>query len=238
MTTADSVWVILKKTFSLALIFNALITLACVAGIIYGFYVSYPNWEPYSPYLLNGNLFWLAIAAALINIFPSAAIGRALHTGRFLFHHYVYGAFVVASSSAFVIWFTPQVPLLNLFFVDSSDIAVNAGRVFLLAGVALFLDDLPDVSTRIEGGLNWMKCKACQVRRALHISQIITGVIAIYCGISITLSTVYEDPVRALPNSFAIVTLFITGITSLTLAARKAWLKVTPPPPKPAKLFA
>jgi hypothetical protein len=237
MTATESACVILKKTFSIALIFNALITLGCVAGIIYGFYAAYPTWEPYSPFLINGNLFWLAIAAALINIFPAAAIGRALHTGRFLFHHYVYGAFVVASSSAFVIWFTPQVPLLNLFFVDSNDVAVNAGRVFLLAGTALFLDDLPDVSKHIESGLNWVKCKACQVRKVLHVSQIITGAIAIYCGISITLSTIYQDPARALPNAFAIVTLIITGITSLALAKRKAWLKVTPPEPKPAKLF-
>jgi len=236
MTTVDSAKVILKKTFSIALIFNALITLGCVAGIIFGFYVSYPYWRPYAPYLVDGNLFWLAIAAAVINIFPSAAIGRALHTGRFLFHHYVYGFFVLAGSSAFVFFFTP-VPLLSLFFVDSSSVAVNAGRVFLLAGLALFLDDLPDVSKRIEGGLNWMKTKAYQVRKPLHALQILTGFIAIYCGISITLSTIYDDPMRALPNSFAIVTLFITGITSFALAKKKAWLKITPPEPEPAKLF-
>ncbi len=188
---------------------------------------------------MNGNIFWLAIAAGLINIFPSAAIGRALHTGRFLFHHYVYGAFVVASSSAFVMWFTP-IPLQKLFLVDSSDLAVNAGRVFLLAGMALFLDDLPDVSKRIEQSLNWMKCKACQAQRILHYAQVITGAAAIYCGLAITLSTIYQDPERALSNSFAIVTLFITGITSFALAKQKAWLKITPPTPEPkqAKLFA
>ena len=87
--------VILKKTFSLALIFNALITIAGVAGIIFGYYRAYPYWQPYAPWLLNGNLFWVALAAAIINIFPSAAIGRALHTGRFLFHHYVYGFLVL-----------------------------------------------------------------------------------------------------------------------------------------------
>ncbi len=93
-----SVRVILKKTFSLTLIFNALITIAAVAGIIFGFYMSYLSWQPYAPWLINGNLFWLAIAAAIINIFPSSAIGRTLHTGRFLFHHYVYGFFVLLSS--------------------------------------------------------------------------------------------------------------------------------------------
>ncbi len=236
MTAADSARVILKKTFSLALIFNALITLACVAGIVYAFYFSYPNWQPYAPYLLNGNIFWLAIAAAIINIFPSAAIGRALHTGRFLFHHYVYGFFVVASSSAFVIWFTP-VPLLNLFFVDSSNIAVNVGRVFLLAGLALFIDDMPDCNKKVERSLNWLKTKAYQIRKPLHIAQIVTGFLSIYCGIAITLSTIFDDPLRALPNSFCIVSLFITGITSFALAKRKAWLNITLPEPQPAKLF-
>jgi len=238
MTKADSARVILKKTFSIALIFNALITIGCISGIVYAFTLTTPQWQPYYPYLINGNFFWLAIAAAVINIFPAASIGRALHTGRFLFHHYVYGAFVVASTSAFVIWITPEVPLLKLFLVDSSDVAVNAGRVFLLAGLALFLDDLPDVSKSVEKSLNWMKTRACQMKKFLHIAQIITGAVSIYCGISIILSTIYQDPWRALPNSFAIVTLFVTGITSFALAKRKAWLKITPPEPKPAKLFA
>jgi hypothetical protein len=167
--------------------------------------------------------------------FPSAAIGRALHTGRFLFHHYVYGAFVLAGSSAFVFFFTP-IPLQNLFLVDSSSIAVNAGRVCLLAGLALFLDDLPDCSKRVEAGLNWMKTKAVQVRKGLHVLQILTGSMAIYCAISITLSTVFDDPLRALPNSFCIISLIITGITSFVLAKRGAWLKITPPTPKTAKL--
>jgi hypothetical protein len=231
MTFTDSAWVVMKKTFSIALIFNALITIASISGIIYAFVWASPSWKPYSPFLINGNFFWIAMAAGLINIFPSAAIGRSLHTGRFLFHHYVYGAFVVASSSAFVIWFTPQVPLLSLFLVDTPDFSVNASRVFLLAGLALFLDDLPDVSLRIEHSLNWIKCRACQAKRLLHYAQIITGSVSIYCAVAILFSTIYQDPARALPNSFAIVTLFLTGITSFALAKRGAWLKITPPGP-------
>jgi hypothetical protein len=233
---AGAVGTILKKTFSIALIFNSLISIATVAGIIYGYYDVYPYWQPYAPFLINGNLFWLALAAAVINIFPSAAIGRALHTGRFLFHHYVYGFFVMASSSAFVMVCTP-IPLLNLFFVDNSTVAVNAGRVFLLAGLAMFLDDLPDVSKHVEIGLNWVKTKACQMKMVLHISQLITGVFALYCSLSILFATLQEST-RALPNSFVIVSLFITSITSFSLVKRKAWLNISPPTPCPPKLFA
>ncbi len=222
-----SVGVILKKTFSLALVFNALITVAAVAGIIFGFYRSYPNWQPYTPWLINGNLFWLALAAAIINIFPSAAIGRALHTGRFLFHHYVYGFFVLLSSSAFVTIFTP-IPLPSLFLVESSSVAVNAGRVFELAGLTLLLDDLPDVNKKIERGLNWIKTKAYQARKSLHIFQFATGCFAFYCGFSILLDTIGNSD-RALSNSFAIVSLLLTGVTSFACVKRKAWLKITPP---------
>jgi len=231
--------VILKKTFSLALIFNSLISIATVAGIIYGFYLSFSSfspWHPYAPFLVDGNLFWLALAAGVINIFPGAALGRTLHTGRFLFHHYVYGFSVLAVTSVLVTVFTPVSPI-SLFFVNSDDISVNAGRVFTLAGLALFLDDLPDVSKRIESSLNWVKTKACRVKMGLHVAQFITGIFAFYCSISILLSTIFVDSSRALPNSFVIVSLFITGITSFVLVKRKAWLAITPPEPKLPKLF-
>jgi hypothetical protein len=219
--------VILKKIYSIALILNALITVASVAGILSGFYISYPYWRPYAPFLIDGNLFWIAIAAGVINIFPSAAIGRALHTGRFLFHHYVYGFFVLLSTSACVTAFT-SIPLPSLFFVESYNVGVNAGRVFFLAGLALFLDDLPDVSKRVESGLNRIKKKAYRIRKSLHILQFVTGVFALYCCLSILLSTI-ADSSRALPNSFVIGSLLITSITSFVCLKRKAWLKITPP---------
>jgi len=83
--------------------------------------------------------------------------------------------------------------------------------------------------TRIEKGLNWMKCKAGQCRHILHYMQIVTGVAALYCAVSVVLSTILQDPSRALANSFTVVTLVVTGITSLVLAKRRAWLKITPP---------
>jgi len=237
MYMADSVWVILKKIFSLALIFNALITVATVAGILYGYYLSYPQWHPYAPFLLDGNLLWLALAAGVINVFPAAATGRALHTGRFLFHHYVYGFFVLAITCVLVTVFTP-VSAIGLFFVDSNDVPVNTARFFFLAGLALLLDDLPDVSRRTEFCLNWVKTKACCVKMVLHVATFITGIFAMYCSIAILLTTIQENYVRWLPNSFGIVSLFLTGIMSFAFVARKDWLKITPPEPKQPKLFA
>jgi hypothetical protein len=224
---AGTVWTILKKIFSLALIFNALITLAVVSGLLFGFYKAYPYWHPFTPYLLDGNLLWLAIAAAAINIFPSACIGRALHTGRFLFHHYVYGFLVLLFASLFVVFFT-SMPFLYLFLSNSGDIAINAGRFFVLAGLTLLLDDLPDVSERIEDSLNWVKTKACQAKKVLHVLQLVTGLGTLYLFAAVSIQTIM-NPERAFYNSFLLGGLLITTITSLACVKRKAWLKITPP---------
>lgn len=221
---ATSVGVIAKKVFSLALVFNSLISFACVAGILFGFYQIYPNWKPYAPYLFDGNLFWIVLAAAIINIFPSASIGRALHTGRFLFHHYVYGFFVLLTSSFFVIAFT-SVSLFSLFFIDSNSVEINAARVFVLAGLTLLLDDLPDVSKKIESFLNAIKLKAFQIRRTLHVLQLITGFITLYSTIAIILWTIQTGE-RAAPNTILSGTLLFSSFTSFALVKRKAWLKI------------
>jgi hypothetical protein len=225
---AGSVWVICKKTFSLVLIFNLLITIFTIAGTMYGFYTSNPKWYPYAPYLLDGNIFWLAFAAGVIGIFPAAATGRSLHTGRFLFHHYVYGFFVLAIASVGVTVFTP-ISAISLFFVYSSDIAVNASRVIFLAGLALLLDDLPDASIRIENSLNWIKTKACTIKHILHYVTPITGIFSIYCSLAMLASTITNNYDRWLPNSFGIVSFFLTGIMAIAFFVRKDWLKITPP---------
>ena len=234
---ASSVWVILKKVFSLAFIFNALISITAVAGMLYGFYTSKDPWYPFAPYFLDGNLFWLALAAGAICIFPAAAIGRSLHTGRFLFHHYVYGFFVLAITAILVRVFTPF-SVITIFFIDSNDIGVNAARAFFLAGLAMFLDDLPDLSLKTETCLNWVKTKACYIKKTLHYTTLITGIFAIYTSMAMLASTIAENFNRWLPNLFGIVSLFITGIMCLAFFIRKDWLKITPPKRKQPKLFA
>jgi hypothetical protein len=225
MTKSIRVW--LKKTYSLSLILNALITLATIAGIMYGFYHAWPWWKPYAPYLINGNLFLVVAAAALINIFPSARIGRALHTGRLWFHHYVYGFFVLTASSIFVIAFT-SVSLIMLFLINSSNIAVNTGRFFVLTGLTLFLDDLPDCSKRVESALNKFKSKVYQVRKAIHAIQLITGLVSFYVFLAVVLSMSHNVSLTV-SNFLTMGTLLITSITSLACVKRKAWLKITPP---------
>lgn len=229
--------VILKKIFSIALIFNTLISITAIAGMLYGFYTSNGQWRPFAPYLLDGNLFWLALAAAVICIFPAAATGRSLHTGRFLFHHYVYGFVVLAITAGLVSVLTPF-SFVSIFFMDSNDIGINAARVFFLGGLALFLDDLPDVSLHTERCLNWIKTRCCSIKKTLHYATLITGIFSIYSSLAMFTYTIADNYYRWLPNSFGIVTLLITGLMAIGFYVRKDWLKITPPALKQPKLFA
>ena len=222
-----SVFTYLKKIFSLTLILNSFITLTAITGILYGFYFAWPGWKPYTPWLFSGNLFLIAGIAALINIFPSAAIGRALHTGRLFFHHYVYGFFVLVFSAIYVMGFT-SVSLVALFLVNTGSVEINAGRLFVLTGATLFLDDLPDVSTKIESALNKIKTQACRVRKGFHVTQLITGVVTLYIFLAILSFSIYHLEVN-IANFVTMGTLLITSFTSFACVKRKAWLKITPP---------
>jgi hypothetical protein len=222
-----SVFVYLKKMFSLTLMLNSFITIAAITGILYGFYFAWPGWKPYTPWLISGNFFLLAAMAALINVFPSASIGRALHTGRLFFHHYVYGFFVLIFSTIYILAFT-SVSLVTLFLVNTGNIAINTGRLFVLTGATLFLDDLPDVSKRVESTLNKIKSQAFRVRKAFHVLQLLTGVVTLYIFLAILSFSIYHLEVN-IANFLTMGTLLITSFTSFACVKRKAWLKITPP---------
>jgi hypothetical protein len=220
-------WVICKKIFSVSLVFNTLLTLGCVSGILAGFYWYYHGWQPFAPYLISGNLLWIAIVAAVINIFPSAALGRSLHTGRLLFHHYFYGLIVIACAAAYVVFFTP-LSLLTIFLINDTSVQVNIGRFFLLGGFTLLLDDLPDVSKRMEKSLNWLKFKVGQLGRVVLAIQLIAGALSLYVFAAITLSVYHTPEFRTTANYILMGTIFITALTSLIFVKRQFWLRIKP----------
>jgi len=223
---ATHCWVICKKIFSVSLVFNALVSIGCAAGILSGFYWRYQNWQPFSPYLISALVFWVLIAAAVINIFPSAGLGRSLHTGRLFFHHYFYGFLVLIFSAIYIVICTP-VSLLSIFFVNSTSIEVNVGRVFLLGGSALVLDDLPDVHGKIESSLNWLKAKAGQGGKLISAVHIVTGAVTFYLFIAMTLAMIYDPPYITVANLIVLVSAFITGVTSFIFVKRSVWLKLS-----------
>ena len=220
------VWVLTKKLFSLSLIFNALLSITCITGILAGFYWIYNNWQPFTPYLINGNLFWVVIAAAVINIFPSAALGRTLHTGRFLFHHYIYGFVVLFVTAAYIVFFTPA-SLLTIFFVNNTNVAVNIGRFFLLGGFTLLLDDLPDVHRGVESVLNWLKLKAHRAGKVILAAQLLTGAVSLYVAVAVFLFIIQNQQWFTVANLMLISTVFLTSVTSFVFVKRRVWLKLS-----------
>jgi hypothetical protein len=222
-------WVICKKIFSVALVFNALVSIGCAVGILSGFYWRYHDWHPFSPYLVSAGLFWMLIVAAVINIFPSAGLGRSLHTGRLFFHHYFYGFLVLIFSSIYIILFTPA-NILSIFVVNSTRIDVNAGRVLLLGGFALVLDDLPDVHGKIDASLNWLKNKAGQWGKVISAVHIVTGALSFYIFVAVSLALFYDPASVTLANLIVAVSSFITGVTSLIFVKRSVWIKLSATP--------
>ncbi len=219
-------WVICKKIFSVSLVFNALLTLGCISGILAGFYWYYHDWHPFSPFLISGNLFWVAIAAAIINIFPSAGLGRSLHTGRFLFHHYFYGFMVLVCALVYIVFFSP-LSLLTIFLVNDTSVQVNVGRFFILGGLTLVLDDLPDVHTKLDSGLNWLKNKVGQGARFVSAVQLLMGAVSLYVFTAVTLSVYSTPEYVTVANLLLTGTLFITSITSFIFVRRQVWQKIS-----------
>jgi hypothetical protein len=220
-------WILCKKIFSLALVFNALLTITCAAGIIAGFYWFFPDWQPFYPYLYSGVVFWIVIAAAAINIFPSALLGRKLHTGRFLFHHYFYGFLVLICASFYVITFTP-VPLGTIFLINNTSVEVNTGRFFLLGGLTLVLDDLPDVSRKIESGLNWLKTRVLKGPRLLIVAQAITGIGSLYLSAAILYAMMNVPEWITIANFILLFTVLVTGLTSFVFVRKRVWRNIPP----------
>jgi hypothetical protein len=213
-----------RKIFSMALIFNALLCISCALGILYGFYKSYPLWKPFAPFLLDGNLFWLIVAGGVINIFPAAFIGK-VHMGRLWFHHYVYGIAVLLASAVFIALFT-EASLLTVFFNYNTNVPVNVGRFFLIGGLALLIDDLPDAHKVTRHSLKWLKSKAFQTQKALHWFQLSLGFVALYFSAAITLFLI-ENPESVTPANFILIgTILITSIASFMSAKRKIWLNI------------
>ncbi|MDR1993379.1 MAG: hypothetical protein LBQ98_07810 [Nitrososphaerota archaeon] len=215
-------WIICKKIFSLALIFNALLTIACAVNILSSVYWIYPGWKPFSPYLIDGTIFWIIIAVAALNIFPSALLGRKLHTGRFLFHHYVYGIFIMIATGVYITVFMSE-SLSTIFLANNTTISVNAARFFFLGGLTLLLDDLPDVSKHIETALNRMKTGAFRIRKLIGAIQILTGTFALYLFVAVCLAMSQISEWVTIANFILATTVFITGVTAFIFVKRKTW---------------
>jgi hypothetical protein len=215
-------WIIAKKLFSLSLVFNALLTVACAVSVLSGAYWFSAGWLPFEHYIVGVGVFWFAIVAAILNLYPSTMLGRKLHTGRFLFHHYFYGLLVMVAAAVYITVFT-SASLFTVFLVFDESLNVNIGKFFLLGGFALLLDDLPDVSVGIEGRLNLVKGKVRRYPYLVEAVQAIAGVGSLYLCLSILWGIISVPEWLTLANFITSFSTLITAVTSFVFIGRRFW---------------
>lgn len=225
-----------KKILGLTLIFNSLLCLISVGNVLTGYYAAMPWWRPYSPYLTDGSLFWIAILTALLNIVPARMIGR-VRIRRLLFHHYIYGFLVMAFCSVFVfLFFMPtsliaySSSLLNAEQIGLLDLIFYMDLFFFYGGLTLFLDDFADVSSRVRCALDWLGEKVYRSGRAIQLIHFCSSLITVYISISIFLwfieryRSIMQWPMWFLAHIVFIVSLLINGLWGLDVTRKKRWL--------------
>jgi hypothetical protein len=191
-------------------------------GLLTGFYGA--GWTIYPPYLVNANLLWLIIAVSIMNIFPAASLGK-VHTGRLWFHHYVYGFLVLGLAAALLLMLS-SVPILDLLTGNITDVYVNVGRFFVLGGLTLLLDDLPDVSKSTHAVIRKLKKQAYRGRKIIHAVECFMGFSSIYVFLCVSLYMVENPALVTLANLILAGTLLVTGVFSFAVVKRKIWLNL------------
>ena len=212
-----------RKTLSLALIFNSLLSITYAIGLLRGYHVE--GWTLYPPYLIDGAFFWVLIITSVLIFFPAAKLGQ-VKMGRLWFHHYVYGFCVSALSTASLMMLT-TIPLTIVFTTNTTNTTVNIGRFFFLGGLTLVLDDLADVSKRLRRTLCFLKLQAYQGRRIMQFFQYLMSFLTLYLFLAITVY-MSQTPQEVTPANLILAgTVFITFLTSFVIAERKMWLQIT-----------
>jgi hypothetical protein len=211
-----------RKLFSLALVFNCLLTVVYAVGLLAGFYAN--HWTLFQPYLFNAEFLWVIIIVALLNLYPAMKIGR-VKTGRLWFHHYVYGFLVLVAAGIFLIVGT-TISLSALFIANNTDLAVNVGRFFVLGGLTLVIDDFGDISKGARGISNLLKNKCHQKSILIHWTHSLLGLGSLYLLIAISL-WLTQNPSGITPaNLIFIGSLFITTMTTFWVVIEKIWFKL------------
>ncbi len=211
-----------RKLFSIALVFNCLVTIVYAIGLLIGFYVD--SWTLYQPYLFDAGFLWVIIIVAIMNLYPAMKIGR-IKTGRLLFHHYVYGFIVLALAGAFLFLFT-SVSIISLFTENNTDLAINIGRFFVLGGLALILDDFGDISKVTKTTLDFLKSKAHVKSNTIHWAHLLLGFASVYVLVAVSVWVVLTPDGATAANLIFIGNLAITSLTAFWGILQKMWLKL------------
>ena len=226
-----------KKVLSWLLTFNCLLTIVLVVGLLARVYTA--NWKLYQPYLLNANLLWATILISIMNFFPTVNFGHVkIH--RLKFHHFVYGLAIFTASAMFITFMSFS--LLSLFTVNIPNVNLNIGRVFILVGLTLIIDDFADISSITTRALHFIKLKTYQKRRIIHAVQCILCCVTFFVFLCITIWLI-KNPAGLNPRNLIVDgSLLVTSLTALGGVRKETWLKISlqieaSPKQRPEKFF-
>ena len=223
-----------RKTLSLALIFNSIISLASAANILAAFYLNTNGWRPYSPYLIDGSLFLLVIVTAVLNIIPAKLVGK-VDLGRILFHHYVYGFLASSISITLMAVFAPAyilvflMPSLGFQTTGLQMIMIYSGLFFVYGGLTLMIDDIHDVSLRLGKILDRLKLWAYKSGKTLQKVHMVSSLATVYTAMSVCawlLGNIILKETWSLwdvSNMVLATSLLITGLWGLKAVKAKYW---------------
>ena len=212
-----------RKFFGFILVFNCLLTLLYAVGLLIGFYAA--HWIIYQPYLISAALLWAVIPVTVMNLYPSMKVGR-VHTGRLWVHHYVYGFIVLAFSALFILTFT-SVSTVNLFMAHIANLRVNVGRLLILVGLTLVLDDFGDISKGANAIQTFLKVKTCQKPRIINWLHCLLSGVCLYIFAAISLWLTQTPHGVTLGNLIFASSLFATSMTTFVAVTKKTWLKIS-----------
>lgn len=217
---AGSAWAYCRKTVSWVLTFNCLLCILLAVGFLLVFYVA--HWRLYEPFLWSANLLWAPVLASVLNFFPVASFGH-VKVRRLGVHHFVYGFVIVAAAFVFM-----SVSILSLFVVNMRDLRFNVGRVFVLVGLTLIVDDFADISERTRMGLVFLKSRVYGLRRAVHVVQGLLSLVTLGVFLSIFVWLTQNPRGLNLANIVFEGSLLVTGLTGVVSVGKKVWLRIRP----------
>lgn len=209
-----------RKVASWVLTFVCLLSILLVIGFLVGFYTA--QWSLYEPFLLNANVLWATIPAAVMDFFPIASFGH-VKVRRLGVHHFVYGLAIVVGS--FVL---TSVSVFNVFSLGIRDVKLNVGRGFILVGLTLIVDDFADISDRTGNALRVMKSKLYQKRRVIHAVQGLLSCIPFYVFLCITVWLTQNPAGINYANLALSGSLLVTSLTGFGSVGKRIWLRIKP----------
>jgi hypothetical protein len=121
-----------------------------------------------------------------------------------------------------------SVGLLSLFVVNARGLRVNVGRVFVLVGLTLIVDDFADISERTRMGLLFLESKVYGLRRVVHALQGLLSLMTLGVFMCVLVWLTQNPRGLNLANFVFEGSMLVTGLTGVLSVGERVWLRIRP----------